>query len=186
MLLLWLSTWIRALKQALCRTITESPLAALTNPPVIANNCSLLLDCMATFAWCLAHRIWYMKKPFLFAFLQPPSNLFYWKSQARAISLEGRGRQAQNSSLKKDRASRGNMNMNQGGNMNMNQGGQICMNFRMQDSNLRRFLLLTLTDLSGRESITKTTILERIQKCFSCSSIIVTQEGYPEKGQNSY
>lgn len=60
------------------------------------------------------------------------------------------------------------------------------MNFRMQDSNLRRFLLLTLTDLSGRESITKTTINERIQKCFSCSSIIVTQEGYPEKGQNFY
>lgn len=76
--------------------------------------------------------------------------------------------------------------MNQGGNMNMNQGGQICMNFRMQDSNLRRFLLLTLKDLSRRESITKTTILERIQKCFSCSSIIVTQEGYPEKGQNYY
>ena len=29
-----------------------------------------------------------MKKPFLFAFLQPLSILFYWKSQAKAISLE--------------------------------------------------------------------------------------------------
>ncbi|KAL0903046.1 hypothetical protein M5K25_028255 [Dendrobium thyrsiflorum] len=31
---------IRALKQAFCRTITESLLSALTNPPVIANNCA--------------------------------------------------------------------------------------------------------------------------------------------------
>jgi hypothetical protein len=38
------------LKQALYRTITESLLAALTNPPVIANNCSLLFDCMSIFA----------------------------------------------------------------------------------------------------------------------------------------
>lgn len=53
-------------------------------------------------------------------------------------------------------------------------------------SNLCRFILLTLTDLSGRGSITREKILERIRKCFTCSSIIIAQEGLSEKGHHFF
>lgn len=49
MLLLLISTWIRALKQVLYRTVTESLLAALTNPSLIANKHSFLFGCMSIF-----------------------------------------------------------------------------------------------------------------------------------------